>query len=222
MPASKVNEDYIARELRLKMNSSLKNSTEVATMIWVIDDCAYVSSGEVSKSGENAMSIGVRDNPDGATLHAFVAAGPWTTVSRSQGFGQTSQGGLIGSFMFSSVFSKNGQTHILVGYSGLRKPVMHQVGDPNSDVTTANDLDPDVRLVAADRGGKQVVATAVSSVGDATGRMGEYSVRLPQSSISEWQVQIRPFDQWIEFRHISLHRGQKTAVQILTSDDKVK
>jgi hypothetical protein len=45
-------------------------------------------------------------------------------------------------------------------------------------------------------------------------------VNLPQNSIRQWQLQSRPFDQWIEIRGISLHPGQKTNVTIATSDDQ--
>jgi hypothetical protein len=49
--------------------------------------------------------------------------------------------------------------------------------------------------------------------------MGEFRTDVPTALIREWQVQSRPFDQWIEIRHVALHPGQNTKVEIVTSDD---
>ena len=78
----------------------------------------------------------------------------------------------------------------------------------------------DIRLVAIDRTGRQTPAQGWSSVGNTGGSIGEYSVHVPPSSIKQWQLQTRPYNQWIEIRNISLHRGQSTSVEIVTSDDK--
>jgi hypothetical protein len=48
---------------------------------------------------------------------------------------------------------------------------------------------------------------------------GELVVGMPLQSIREIVYSHRTFNEWIEIRNISLHPGQKTIVQIVTSDD---
>ena len=47
---------------------------------------------------------------------------------------------------------------------------------------------------------------------------GEMYVPLPLSSLRELQYRYRPFDPWMEIRNISLHPGQATKVEIVTSE----
>ena len=44
---------------------------------------------------------------------------------------------------------------------------------------------------------------------------------LPLSSVTEFRFQVRAYH-WAEFQYVSLHPGQKTAVQLLTPDDSAK
>jgi hypothetical protein len=79
-----------------------------------------------------------------------------------------------------------------------------------------------LRLVAVDTDGVEHVAARHQSSGSATVTLGEYWVDLPIASIQEWRIETRPFDQWMEFRNISLHPDQATQVEIVTSDDAKK
>lgn len=146
--------------------------------------------------------MAVPETPGGVTIKANVAAGKWTTICRASGIGSSSLSGPNGSFLFSNTFVVNRRTHIVAAYSG-RVPA-----------------DMDTRLVALDRTGKIIPASGASSVSNNSGYIGEFSVASPQNSIREWQVQTRPFKQWIEIRGISLHAGKKTNVTTATSDDQ--
>jgi hypothetical protein len=44
-------------------------------------------------------------------------------------------------------------------------------------------------------------------------------IGIPRGSIKDVELQVRPFDQWVQIDHISLNRGEKTQVKITTSDD---
>jgi RNA polymerase sigma factor (sigma-70 family) len=198
----------IAREIAVTLNDSVIGSADHATVRWFLSNSRGSSSSTVQdKTGKpiadiDAEAVVLPDSPAGATLHAEVAAGKWTTVCTSMGLGASSQAGPNGSFLFSNAFIANRQTHIVVAYSGL--PPTH----------------PDVRVVAVDRAGKIVPATGAGSASNNSGYVGEFSVTLPQNSIRQWQIQTRPFNQWIEIRGISLHPGQKTNLTTVTSDDQ--
>ncbi|MGD0767710.1 MAG: sigma-70 family RNA polymerase sigma factor [Tepidisphaeraceae bacterium] len=198
----------IAREFAVTVNNSVVGSTDHAAVRWFLSNSRGSSSSDVrDKTGKPttdivAEAVVLPDSPAGATLHADVAAGKWTTICTSAGFGSSSQSGPNGSFLFSNIFIVNGQTHIVAAYSGLLP------------------THPDVRLVAIDRAGNIIPAAGTHTAGNDSSFVGEYLVTLPPDSIRQWQLQTRPFDQWIEIRGISLHPNQKTTVTTVTSDDQ--
>lgn len=199
---------YIEREFAVAVSNSVNGSPDRATVQWSALGSQGAVSGDLKNSsgktipGLEAQDMAVPDAASGATIHAMIAAGQWNTMFTAEGFGQASMGNLTGSVLFSSVFNVNGQSHIVIGYSGT---------------IPANQ---DFRLVAIDRTGRVVPARGTSSISGNTGFVGEFAVSLPRNSIRQWQLQSRPYDQWIEIRGISLHAGQKTNVTIVTSDDQ--
>ena len=134
-------------------------------------------------------------------MHARVAAGPWKTICTDNEGTQYGLSGLDFSFFFSAPFTVNGRTHLVVGWTGRSSNQDH-------------------RLLAIDNSGRQIIAEGVGGAGSNSGSVEEYTVKLPRASISQWQLQARPFNQWIEIRNISLRRDQLTSVKIVTSDDK--
>jgi hypothetical protein len=79
--------------------------------------------------------------------------------------------------------------------------------------------DADVRLIATDNSGADHPCKCNHLVNDAKAYIGDWSVDLPVAQIKQWQLQSRPFDQWIEIRNIAAQAGQGTQAQIVTSDN---
>jgi RNA polymerase sigma factor (sigma-70 family) len=196
----------VTREIAVSVSDSVTGSRDRASVSWTATDSqGSVSSDIEDRSGKRitdiqACAFALPDVPAGVTIHATVAAGKWTTICTAEGRGAQSQGGLAGEFLFSRTFTVNHQTHIVAAYNGL----------PNQDL----------RMVAVDRAGNLVTADGAGNINSANNYVGEYSVPLSQNAIRQWQLQARPFNQWIEIRGISLHSGQKTNVTIVTSDDQ--
>jgi len=59
----------------------------------------------------------------------------------------------------------------------------------------------------------------MTTLSNSAAMMGEFRTDLPPALIKEWQVQSRPYYQWIEIRHLAPHPGHKTKVEIVTSDE---
>jgi hypothetical protein len=190
------------------MNYSVVGSPDRAAVRWFLSNSHGSSSTTAEdKAGKpisdiDAEAVVLPDSPAGVTLHADVAAGNWTTIFTASGTGSSSQAGQDGSFLISNTFIVNRRTHVVFAYAG--------------HTATSRDL----RLVAIDHTGKLVPATGSGCASTDSTYVGEYSVALPQNSIRQWQLQTRPFNQWIEIRGISLHPGQKTTVTTATSDDQ--
>jgi RNA polymerase sigma factor (sigma-70 family) len=197
--ALSVNPGDMAREVVAKVNRNVQGSAEPATVQWFLNHGSVTYSGNSNIPGTETVATELPNTANAGAIRARVAAGNWQALATAGGTGQTAEGGLVGEYLFSAVYRDQGKTNIVVGFMGK--------------VTRE-----DVRLVAVDFSGRQVPAESGSSVSNGAGTMTQYSVDLPPRSIRQWQLQSRPFNQWIEFRDISLHRGQKTNAQILTSD----
>jgi RNA polymerase sigma factor (sigma-70 family) len=196
----------ICLEAAIKTNNLVSGSSEPASVIWYWVGANGSSSANLEGAIDpsiDAEAVLLPDLPTGGILRADVAAGPWKPVFTVPGTGQSSMGRTDMSILFSRAFTLDGQTHIVVALLDSRTPRPRET----------------MRLVAIDRAGHQIPANAWSSVGGSAGLAAEYVVRLPASSIKQWQMQSRPLNQWIEIRNISLHRGQTTSVKITTSDD---
>jgi hypothetical protein len=198
----------IEREFAVKIQTAVHGSSDPATVTWTLLNSGGFATSALTDANGNAIpdlqvkAVRLADDPDGAILRAQIAAGLWTPLCTCQGIGITARGGLFGSYLFSGTFTAQNQTHILVGCS--------------------NAMRADIRLLAIDQIGRATVATpVVTSFGDSN-MVGEFRVAIPVARISYWLLQYRPFDQWIEIRHISLHRDQKTRVEIVTSDGKTR
>jgi predicted DNA-binding protein (UPF0251 family) len=198
--ALSVNPGDIAREIVVKVNRTLQGSPDPATVQWYLMHGSVTYSGKSNLAGTETVATELPDSAGRGTIHARIAAGDWQTLATAQGTGQTAEGGLFGEFLFSAVYKDRGVSNIVVGF----------MGKATRD---------DVRLIAIDYSGRQHTAESGSSVANDAGTMTQYSISLPQRSIREWRLQSRPFNQWIEFRNVSLHRGQKTSPIIVTSDN---
>ena len=69
-------------------------------------------------------------------------------------------------------------------------------------------------MVAIDDAGHEHPAVTETTIGDGTTTIGQFLSELPKASIKQWEFQTRPFDQWIEIRHVALHPGEKTQVDV--------
>jgi RNA polymerase sigma factor (sigma-70 family) len=200
----------VARELAVVINRGIANKSEPADVRWGVVNAHGSSSGSVSGAavpGTEAEAVSVDDNPDGMTIRADIAAGGWTTQFTASGYGGSSESssGPLGkrSVLFGSPVDNHGKTQIPVTCTGI----------PSNT---------SVRLVAVDSANREIPATTMSLMSDGNAVMGEFRSDLPLAVIKQWKLQTRPFDQWIEIRHISLHPGRQTNVQIVTSDDPAK
>jgi hypothetical protein len=177
---------------------------------WDVVNCDSRSASDPSPAapGLEAKAFRIKDDPAGFTVRAVVAAGDWTTQYTAGGGGNSSQSnsGPFGlgrrSFLCGPANSDRGKTRITAVCSGVG-------GD-----------DPDVRMVAVDDAGNEHPALTETTISDGTTTIGQFFSELPRASIKKWEFQTRPFDQWIEIRHVALRPGQKTQVQIVTSDGK--
>lgn len=78
----------------------------------------------------------------------------------------------------------------------------------------------DVRVVAVDNAGKEIPMSASMTTGTSAVRQLVVNAgSLTANDVKSIRFQTRPFDQWIEFRNISLHPGQKTDVQVSTGEN---
>jgi RNA polymerase sigma factor (sigma-70 family) len=198
---------YLRREVAVKINHSVQGLSDPATVQWNMENSRGAASSNIEGARDDSIDAEVYllpDLPAGGAFRAEVAAGPWQTLCTAPGGGQASIGNILGSFLFSRTFALDGQTHIVVGRMSVW--------------ASGNPLD--MRLLAVDRAGHQTPARESSGVSTTGGALAEFTVRMPAASIKQWQLQTRPFNQWIEIRNISLHRGQPTSVEIVTSDDK--
>jgi hypothetical protein len=198
----------VTREFSVQVNNRVSGSVDPATVWWEVAKGYYVQSNVDDQRGKEipgmlARAETVPDIPDGATIHANVAAGKWN-VALTLGAGGC--GGLMNYpgcpkfVVFSQTFAVKNETHIFY-VCGQRSGL-------------------DVRFTAIDRAGKPVPTNCVNATGSADTLVAEYNVNLPLKSIREWQLQSRPFDQWMEIRGISLHAGQRKNVTAATSDDQ--
>jgi len=198
---------FVTREFAAQINNIVNGSIDHATVGWGETNIRQSSTDEVGdQRGRKIPGKSVAwlsDSPGGATVHADVAAGKWDALGVAGLDGCSLQALTSGPklLIISRSYTVVDETHVMVVWEDL----------PHLDT----------RIVAIDRAGKTVLARSVTNAGDgATTFAGEYSVDLPLNLIQQWQLQARPFDQWIEIRGISLHPGQKTNVTIVTSDDR--
>lgn len=197
--ALSVNPGDIAREIVVKVNPVTHGSSEPATVQWFLDHGSVSYSGSSNLPGSETVATELPNTNGSGAIRARIAAGPWQTLATAEGTGQTAEGGPGGQFLFSAVYQDRGKTNIVVGMMGK--------------ITRE-----DVRLVAIDYSGRETVAEFGNMVSNGAGTMSQYSIVLAPHLIRQWRLESRPFNQWIEFRNISLHRGQKTDPKISTSD----
>jgi RNA polymerase sigma factor (sigma-70 family) len=190
---------YISREVMVKINRVVTGTPNPATVKWDMPGSRWA----VYQTAE-ARIFYLRDDPAGGVLRMDLAAGPWKTVYTATGNSNWFAAFPEANALFSKTFTIDAQTHKVVAYISnypRNKP-------------------QDIRLVAIDQLGQLIPAQLLSGVwDDDQTALAEFTVRTPARSIKQWQIQTRPYNQWIEIRNISLHRGQTTSVKIATSDD---
>jgi len=90
------------------------------------------------------------------------------------------------------------------------------------------DYKTDQRFFAALNGGKEIEGKRkpgpAAEAGPLRTAVLDFSPDLvPKGNdVLTVRLQTRPYDQWIEFRNVSLVQGTKTDVQVVTSDDSTK
>jgi RNA polymerase sigma factor (sigma-70 family) len=204
----------VTREFAVRVNDQPAGQAGKAAVSWFVVESRGSASGTVhAASGVNleldAAAVTVDDDPNGVTIHADIAAGEWTTEFTTQNnpYGSSSESkpaGLLGfgekSVLWGQPVRDGGKTRMMVACSGLA-------------------TETDVRLVAIDRNGEEHPAASGGGVSNSAAMLRAFTSELPVNEIKTWELQTRPYDQWIEIRHIALHPGQNIGVQIATSDN---
>lgn len=129
------------------------------------------------------------------TIVVDYAGGPWKTVAQTgrKGAGGTGQPGKWG-VVWDQASDENGAARIAAAYD---------VGGDFSRIVAIDEENHE--HLSAPRGG--------SSVGNASLLSARFP-GLPVARVREFRFQTRPFNHHIEFRNVSVHRGQKSPVQI--------
>jgi hypothetical protein len=150
--------------------------------------------------GIEAITIGLPDAPQGITLRADFASGPWKTIAAAPPTGAEARLVNAVTYRWSAPKEIKGKTQYLFTRTGLMRPSLHE------------------RVIAIDTQGRASSVLVTTVNGNIFTRSGELTVPLPLASIKELQLQQRPYEKWIEIRNISLHADKQTQVQIVTSD----
>lgn len=194
----------VVREVATRINPTVSGSTEPASIAWhVPNSFGSASSTPVDDKGKFIWNIygtviALADAKDGAMLHLDVASGPWSTLFSAPADQGNMTGKGLSTFMFSRGFETGRQTHVILAMTGL--------------------VDEAERVVAIDRTGKVIPSNSDRSQSNKDSSVSEYQIDLPLRQVKEFQFQTRSWNQWIEIRHIALHPDEKTALQIVTSD----
>jgi hypothetical protein len=190
--------NQLVREVAVLINPALIQASLPADVRWNLVGNGSRSSADPHPAvkGLEASAFIVADDPAGCTVRATVAAGEWATQYTIDGFGNHSEShaGPFGlgkkSFLCGPAITDHGKTRITAVSSGLG-------GD-----------DLDVRMVAIDDTGRTYPAQTTGFISDSAVIIGEFLSDLPPASIKQWEFQTRPFDQWIEIRHVAVHPGR--------------
>jgi RNA polymerase sigma factor (sigma-70 family) len=195
----------LARHFAVRIGDKIPGTADRADVIWSVTNATASAGADPADPivpDLQAREVAVADDPEGVTLHAQVAAGKWKTQFSNAGWGSGSQstaGGTGGTSYALTTFESGGRTHLVYAVSGLGNM--------------------DVRGIAIDQSGIVHQVQPINGSSADQSMAGECAVDLPMSQIKRWELQTRPYDQWIEIRHIALHADQGTDVQIVTSDD---
>ena len=155
-----------------------------------------------------AMVAAVPPRP--ATLRFDVAAGPWSLVDevgvRSAAAGKDIAGGVPGLTMSPPVD--------IDGAHPPRAQVKFDLPEPTGRPKTQ------WRAVGLDAAGRRYPSSAYSSTA-ANGRLG-LTLGMPDVKAADLvrvRLESRPYDDWVEFRDVSVRAGEKTSPTVATSDD---
>ena len=76
-----------------------------------------------------------------------------------------------------------------------------------------------MRVIAIDQTGAEHSCTGFNGANDGSTIMQYCKANLAPADIKQWKLQTRAYDQWVEIRHIALHAGLISTVQVVTSDN---
>jgi len=169
-------------------------------MTWRCNDTTSTYSwGTVAGTQIDRLAASWRKECPTGKLYVGIAAGPWTTEFTSDGRGMHSIGRNENTANFAQAVEQEKGT--IITYS------FELVGDPQA------------RLVAVDAAGR-THAGELGGVGGGGSKLFTAKFDLPLKKIKEFQLQSRPYDEWAEFKDISLQAGQKTRPWVLTRGPK--
>lgn len=198
----------VEREFGVRVNTHINASTEEASEQWQFLHAASAGSATPQDEHGNYLQnidgllARLPDDPKGATLHADFATGPWNTtmIRNADGTASMSTGTL--SFLTSECFDVRGQARMVVTVSF----------DHPADIDVAN------RVIATTTAGNTVQGYISSASGSQRARIMEIAFTVPSAKIKEIRLQDRPWNKWVEIRHISLHADKPTNIEIASSD----
>ncbi|HEY1686903.1 MAG TPA: sigma-70 family RNA polymerase sigma factor [Tepidisphaeraceae bacterium] len=199
----------IEREVAVRLNTTLKNSNEPASVSWHLLDSGSAGSGTPQDEHGRYLSdiagllVQLSDNPSGAAVHVDFATGPWQTLITKFPDGSSSMGMGADSFLASECFEERGQTRMIFAITST------------SNHGAASDAK---RVIATTKSGKTVEGYIGSTTSSDNATILEITIPAPLNAIKKLDCQTRHWNQWLEIRHIALHADQKSNVQIVTSD----
>ena len=132
------------------------------------------------------------------TVHFGVASGSWKTLLDTT-VGSVS-GGIDRNILFSRAFENDGNVVVVV---------THDIKDRV------------LQVVAVGKDGQEYPSSCHDAGAGTTHQITATFSKLSLKEIKSFRLQARPY-QWIEFRNVSLHPGQKTDVQIVLPESSTE
>jgi RNA polymerase sigma factor (sigma-70 family) len=233
----------IEREMAIRINANITGSAEKASTTWhFVGSSGTGGSSPQDEHGRyipnlNALLVNLPDNPDGAILHLEIASGPWTSMIITTPDQTSSMQAGSNTFLCSEGFEVRGQAHIIIARSLSQFPAVAQgmlrisggfggsgggVGGGLRGGNRQSLGDQAERLIAITKSGQTVQAYTINEQAEDNSSLMEMVIPAALGTIKELRFQTRPWNQWVEIQHISLHAGKNTNVQIASSDQPAK
>ncbi len=184
---------------------TVKGDADPATVEISLNGPEFPGSGSIGARPGKVIEFRTGDlspNATGATIRANVAAGAWKTVGATGNGGNMTVNGVTQIYFFPPFVRDHGSTGLIIDATGK----MFAQGD--------------LRMMAIDRNGATHVGSSRGRDQSENSVTAEFDVQLPSEAIDHWEVQVRPFDQWIEIRNVAVRPGENNQVQIVTSDQQ--
>lgn len=196
----------VTREIAVRLLTDVTGQPDSAEMRWNLlrasSSYAWIECEDQANQVVPGVYAIASRLPASATtvLRVEIAAQPWKTpfvVSAQLGGEAAAQGK---SYVLQKPFETSGETRFTFSRTGIQRGLNE-------------------RLIAIDTDGRKHLLQLKSTRSSGSNQTDEFFVKAPFGSLKEVQFQERPYDQWLEFRGISLDPGELKEIKIVTSDD---